>query len=64
MNQELFDKFVSLTRGTFLEEDRNSNFPSENTVPKTHKDLCEEDNSTVGMSLKETVCRLNSDEIS
>ncbi len=42
MTSELFDKFVSSIRGTFLEEDRNSNFPSENTVPNTYQDLCKQ----------------------
>lgn len=35
MNQQLLNEFASLMQGTFLEEDRNSNFPFENTLPMT-----------------------------
>ena len=41
MTQELVDKFISSARGTFLEEDRDSNFPNENTLPEDYKALCE-----------------------
>jgi hypothetical protein len=30
--KELLEQFVESVKGTFLEEDRNSNFPSENTI--------------------------------
>lgn len=33
----LIQDFVKVTEGTFLEEDRNSNFPRENTIRKTHE---------------------------
>jgi hypothetical protein len=38
--QDLFEAFVSSTKGTFLAKDRDSNFPSENTVPDAYEDLC------------------------
>jgi hypothetical protein len=35
--------FVKACQGTFLEEDRDSNFPKENTIGKDpYKDLCRE----------------------
>ena len=41
MTQDLFQKFASIASGTFLQVDRDSNFPAENTVmtlKKSHKD--------------------------
>lgn len=38
--QNLFEKFAFSAKGTFLEKDRNSNFPQENTVPSSYEDLC------------------------
>jgi len=32
--------FLESARGTFLEEDRNSNFPSENSMPVDYRSLC------------------------
>jgi hypothetical protein len=32
--------FVESVRGTFLEEDRNSNFPKENSMPADYRSLC------------------------
>jgi hypothetical protein len=40
--QDLFQKFASLAHGTFLEADRDSNFPAENTIPDTYEKLCQE----------------------
>ena len=40
--QDLFQKFASLAHGTFLEADRYSNFPAENTIPDTYEKLCQE----------------------
>ena len=43
MTQDLFQKFASLASGTFLEVDRDSNFPAENTVPDILDDSYESD---------------------
>jgi hypothetical protein len=42
MTQDLFQKFASIASGTFLQVDRDSNFPAENTVSDTYKELCEQ----------------------
>jgi hypothetical protein len=34
---QLILSFVNVAKDTFLAKDRNSNFPSENTIPETHK---------------------------
>ena len=43
MTTTLFTDFVKACQGTFLEEDRDSNFPKENKIGKDpYKDLCRE----------------------
>ena len=43
MTTTLFTDFVKACKGTFLEEDRDSNFPGENRIGKDpYKDLCRE----------------------
>ena len=43
MTTTLFTDFVKDCKGTFLEEDRDSNFPGENRIGKDpYKDLCRE----------------------
>ena len=43
MTTTLFTDFVKASKGTFLEEDRDSNFPEENRIGKDpYKDLCRE----------------------
>ena len=43
MTTTLFTDFVKACKGTFLEEDRDSNSPGENRIGKDpYKDLCRE----------------------
>jgi hypothetical protein len=37
---DLFAAFLESAKGTFLEEDRDSNFPGENSVPADYRSLC------------------------